>query len=116
MEKNKQIEEYIQSHPHQFKDEIDKWLFREFSLLGGACSAQLSMQYSTAREVAEKAFEYAKEQMPKWKRHVSFCSYADDSVSIDEYIRPSEGISYQRLRKGNYYIPIEELEKLPKED
>lgn len=59
MEKNKQIEEYIQSHPHQFKDEIDKWLFREFSLLGGACSAQLSMQYSTAREVAEKAFEYS---------------------------------------------------------
>ena len=47
-------EEYIQMYPHQFKDELDRWLFRELSISGGACSAQRSMEYSVARMVGDK--------------------------------------------------------------
>lgn len=47
-------EEYINEHPEKFLDAIDKWLFTEFSIVGGCCSAQGSMEYSVARMVAEK--------------------------------------------------------------
>lgn len=50
-------QEYIDTHPEQFKDEIDKWLFNEFGIMGGCCSAQGSLTYSTARMVAEKMQE-----------------------------------------------------------
>lgn len=47
-------EEYINQHPEQFKDDIDKWLFTEFGIIGGCCSAEKSHEYSIARMVAEK--------------------------------------------------------------
>lgn len=47
-------QEYINEHPEKFKDDIDKWLFTEFNILGGCSSAQGSMEYSVARMVAEK--------------------------------------------------------------
>ena len=47
-------EEYINQHPEQFKDDIDKWLFTEFGIIGGCCSAEKSHEYSVARMVAEK--------------------------------------------------------------
>lgn len=47
-------QEYINEHPEKFVDAIDKWLFTEFSIVGGCCSAQGSMEYSVARMVAEK--------------------------------------------------------------
>ena len=47
-------EEYINQHPEQFKDDIDKWLFTEFSIIGGCCSAEKSHEYHIARMVAEK--------------------------------------------------------------
>ena len=50
-------QEYIELHPEKFTDDIDKWLFTEFSILGGCCSAQGSMEYSVARMVAEKLFK-----------------------------------------------------------
>lgn len=50
-------QEYIELHPEQFKDDIDKWLFNEFSIIGGCSSAQGSMEYSVARRVAEKLFK-----------------------------------------------------------
>lgn len=49
--------EYIDLHPEKFKDDIDKWLFTEFSIIGGCCSAQGSMEYSVARMVAERLFK-----------------------------------------------------------
>ena len=58
-------QEYIELHPEKFKDEIDKWLFNEFSILGGCCSAQGSMEYSVARMVAEKMQEQWEENRLK---------------------------------------------------
>ena len=46
--------EYINQHPEQFKDDIDKWLFTEFGIIGGCCSAEKSHEYHIARMVAEK--------------------------------------------------------------
>lgn len=47
-------EEYINQHPEQFLDDIDKWLFTEFLIIGGCCSAEKCHEYSVARMVAEK--------------------------------------------------------------
>ena len=47
-------EEYIKTHPEQFRDDIDKWLFIEFGIIGGCCSAEKSHEYHIARMVAEK--------------------------------------------------------------
>ena len=47
-------EEYIKTHPEQFKDDIDKWLFIQFGIIGGCCSAEKSHEYHIARMVAEK--------------------------------------------------------------
>ena len=58
-------QEYIELHPEQFKDEIDKWLFAEFSIIGGCSSAQGSMEYSVARRVAEKMQEQWEENRLK---------------------------------------------------
>ena len=58
-------QEYIELHPEQFKDEIDKWLFTEFSIIGGSCSAQGCMEYSVARKVAEKMQEQWEENRLK---------------------------------------------------
>lgn len=64
MENESQVERIIKDNPHNFKDELDKWLFREFNLLGGVWSSITEREkYSLAREVAEKAMEYAKQEM-----------------------------------------------------
>ena len=55
-------EEFIKEYPQYFDDELDKWLYREFDILGGAQSSIESMKYHVAREVAEKAMEYARQQ------------------------------------------------------
>ena len=47
-------EDYIKEYPHLFKDDIDKWLFTECSIMGGACSSIESLRYSVARGIAEK--------------------------------------------------------------
>lgn len=47
-------EEYIKLNPHQFKDELDRWLFRELNIKGGACCSIKSVEYLVAREVGEK--------------------------------------------------------------
>ena len=51
-------EEYIKQHPEQFKDDIDRWLFTEFGIIGGCCSAEKSHEYAIARMVAEKQQEW----------------------------------------------------------
>ena len=58
--------EYIDLHPEKFKDDIDKWLFTEFSIIGGCCSAQGSMEYSVARMVAEKMKQQIVEKACEW--------------------------------------------------
>ena len=50
-------DEYIEMYPHQFSDNLDKWLFKEFNLSGGACSSIRSMEYNIAREVAVKLLD-----------------------------------------------------------
>lgn len=59
-------EEYINQHPEQFKDDIDKWLFTEFGIIGGCCSAEKSHEYSIARMVAEKITDAFIEKACKW--------------------------------------------------
>ena len=49
-----QVEKYIDEHPHQFKDELDRWLFRELNIKGGACCSIKSVEYLVARGVGEK--------------------------------------------------------------
>lgn len=49
-----QEEWFIKGHPELFKDNLDKWLFNEFGIMGGCCSAQKSYEYAVARMVAEK--------------------------------------------------------------
>ena len=49
--------EYIEQHPEQFRDDIDKWLFTEFSIIGGCSSAHGSVEYTVARMVAERLFK-----------------------------------------------------------
>ena len=59
-------EEYINEHPEKFVDDIDKWLYTEFYIVGGCCSAQGSMEYSVARMVAEKMKQQMIEKSCKW--------------------------------------------------
>lgn len=59
-------EEYINQHPEQFKDDIDKWLFTEFGIIGGCCSAEKSHEYSVARMVAEKLTDAVIEKAAEW--------------------------------------------------
>lgn len=59
-------QEYINEHPEKFKDDIDKWLLTEFSIIGGCCSAQGSMEYSVARMVAEKMKQQMIDKATEW--------------------------------------------------
>ena len=68
--------EYIDLHPEKFKDDIDKLLFTEFSIIGGCCSAQGSMEYSGARMVAEKMKQQIVDKATEWLCH-----------NYDKYIR-----------------------------
>lgn len=58
--------EYINQHPEQFKDDIDKWLFTEFGIIGGCCSAEKCHEYSVARMVAEKLTDAVIEKAAEW--------------------------------------------------
>lgn len=58
-------EDYIKTHPEQFKDNIDRWLFLEFSIVGGCCSAEKSHEYHIARMVTEKLYEKMKHDSDK---------------------------------------------------
>lgn len=57
-----QLESIIQNYPEKFKDDIDKWLFREFCMLGGNSSSIGCLCYEVAKKVAEKAMAYAKKE------------------------------------------------------
>ena len=54
-------EEYINLHPEQFKDDIDKWLFTEFGIISACCSTEKSHEYHIARMVAKRL------KMKLWK-------------------------------------------------
>ena len=59
-------EEYIQMYPHRFKDELDRWLFRELSISGGSCSSIKILEYDIAREVGEKLSKTLIDKACKW--------------------------------------------------
>ena len=75
-------EDFIKDNPQYFKDELDKWLYREFDILGGAQSSIESMKYHIAREVAEKAMEYARQQPVSDDLEEAYKKYADDRLVI----------------------------------
>ena len=83
-------QEYIDTHPWQFKDDIDRWLFNELSISGGACSAQRSLEYSVARQVAEKL----------WNRNLWQDAQGDNLPEIDREV----------IVIGN--VPVDEFRKL----
>lgn len=67
--------------PIQFKDDLDKWLFDNFLLIGGCCSSYESAKYNVAREIAEKAMEYARQQMMKDAVDADIMEVSDDYYS-----------------------------------
>lgn len=76
-------EEYINQHPEQFKDDIDKWLFTEFGIIGGCCSAEKSHEYSIARMVAEKITDAFIEKACEWlKSNLHDYAGEDDKRNI----------------------------------
>lgn len=82
-------QEYINEHPEKFVDDIDKWLFTEFSIVGGCCSAQGSMEYSVARMVAEKMKQQMIDKACEWLENIPLedivYKYNDFDTSEDWY-------------------------------
>ena len=61
------------------------------------------------------ADEHPKVELPKWKHMpLSDQSYVDDFACV-RHIITSESTSLEVVQKGNYYIPMFDLEKFPKE-
>lgn len=75
------LKEYINTHPEQFKDDIDKWLFLKFGIIGGCCSAEKSHEYNIARMVAEKLTDAFIEKATWW---LSKHFYDEEYQSIDD--------------------------------
>lgn len=69
--------------------------------------------------VLKWADEHPKVELPKWKRMpLSDQSYVDDFACVTHVITSEKnGIStsVEAVQKGNYYIPMFDLEKFPKE-
>lgn len=65
-------EDYIKTHPEQFKDDIDKWLFMEFGIIGGCCSSIESLKYIIAKEVAEKLTYAFIEKAAEWLKNDTY--------------------------------------------
>lgn len=95
--------EYIAHHPEQFRDDIDKWLFTEFSIIGGCSSAHGSMEYSVARMVAERLFkaqdnrtyyecvdEMKKQWLDKACEWLRICNYAFPYKMIEDFKKAME--------------------------
>jgi len=49
----------------EHRDEIDKWLYEEMQLIPGSCSSISTLQYNTARAVAEKLWLKWEEPNPE---------------------------------------------------
>ena len=78
-----------------------------------ACKNADEVQYKKGYEQGKVD---AMKDMPKWKRCIpSYYGHTDDCVLTEVISTIDNPVTYQRLRKGNYFIPITELEKLPKE-
>ena len=70
----------------------------------------------TIMKAIKWADEHPKVELPKWKRMPpSDQSYVDDFVCVRHIITP-ENTSLEVVQKGNYYIPMSDLEKFPKEE
>jgi hypothetical protein len=58
-------EKYIKEHN---LDDIDSFLFKEFSIIGGCCSAQKGFEYRVARQVAEKLWKKEEPVSVDWEQ------------------------------------------------
>ena len=69
--------------------------------------------------VLKWADEHPKVELPKWKRMpLSDRSYVDDFACVTHVITSEKNgtsTSVEAVQKGNYYIPMFDLEKFPKE-
>lgn len=69
--------------------------------------------------VLKWADEHPKVELPKWKRMpLSDQSYVDDYACVTHIITSEKNgtsTSVEAVQKGNYYIPMFDLEKFPKE-
>ena len=78
-------EEYIKQHPEQFKDDIDKWLFTEFLIIGGCCSAEKCHEYSVARMVAEKLTDAFIEKVENFLEMLGYGFTITDNITHKNY-------------------------------
>lgn len=78
-------EEYINQHPEQFKDDIDKWLFTEFVIIGGCCSAEKCHEYSVARMVAEKLTDAFIEKVENFLEMLGYGFTITDNITHADY-------------------------------
>lgn len=73
----------------------------------------------TVGNVLKWADEHPKVELPKWKRMpLSDRSYADDFACVTHIITSEKNgtnTSLEVVQKGNYYIPMFDLKKFPKE-
>ena len=73
----------------------------------------------TVGNVLKWADEHPKVELPKWKRMpLSDRSYMDDFACVTHIITSEKNgtsTSVEVVQKGNYYIPMFDLEKFPKE-
>ena len=73
----------------------------------------------TVGNVLKWADEHPKIELPKWKRiPLSNRSYVDDFACVTHIITSEKNgtsTSLEVVQKGNYYIPMFDLEKFPKE-
>lgn len=96
-------QEYIELHPEKFKDDIDKWLLTEFSIIGGCSSAQGSMEYSVARMVAEKMKQQMIDKACEWiNLHIGELN--DKYVLSEEQKTKFKNILIETFDKENTYL------------
>ena len=69
-----------ETYPMQFRDKIDKYLWKEHHIIGGCCSSIEEMKYSVAREVAEKLTDAFIEKAERYIRSVADGLDRDDDV------------------------------------
>lgn len=78
-------EEYINQHPEQFLDDIDKWLFTEFGIIGGCCSAEKCHEYSVARMVAEKLTDAFIKKVENFLEMLGYGFTITDNITHADY-------------------------------
>lgn len=89
------LKEYINTHPEQFKDDIDKWLFLKFGIIGGCCSAEKSHEYHIARMVAEKLTDTFIEKAEKYLHEHLYEYWSQKVIETSKFVE-----DFKKYMKG----------------